>query len=152
LEFLLAENAKANKVFMNWLKNNTLPTFEQIKESSHHFNQALNTIDAIGLLKKYINEKKGRGFGSGVILDMITKIPIPVYSSNAKMNLEKINKVMDDFEHETKDLWKIDGKTYKNLTEIEDDIEKTDKEIDEMVYELYGITEDEKKIIEESLK
>ena len=45
----------------------------------------------------------------------------------------------------------------KNLSalekqKIEQEIQKTDKEIDELVYQLYGITEEEKKIIEESLK
>ncbi len=35
---------------------------------------------------------------------------------------------------------------------IEEEIKKTDAEIDELVYKLYGITEVEKKIIEESLK
>ena len=35
---------------------------------------------------------------------------------------------------------------------IQKEIEKTDKEIDELVYKLYGITEEEQKIIEESLK
>ena len=33
-----------------------------------------------------------------------------------------------------------------------EEIKKTDNEIDELVYQLYGITEEEKKIIEESLK
>ncbi len=35
---------------------------------------------------------------------------------------------------------------------IEEEIKRTDKEIDEFVYKLYGITEVEKKIIEESMK
>ncbi|MBU3958224.1 MAG: N-6 DNA methylase [Nanoarchaeota archaeon] len=35
---------------------------------------------------------------------------------------------------------------------IEEEIKKTDAEIDELVYKLYGITEEEKKIIEDSLK
>lgn len=35
---------------------------------------------------------------------------------------------------------------------IDDEIKKTDAEIDELVYKLYGITGAEKKIIEESLK
>ena len=35
---------------------------------------------------------------------------------------------------------------------IEAEIKKTDPEIDELVYKLYGITEEEKKVIEESLK
>lgn len=35
---------------------------------------------------------------------------------------------------------------------IEEEIQKTDAEIDELVYKLYGITNEEKKLIEESLK
>ena len=35
---------------------------------------------------------------------------------------------------------------------IEEEIQKTDKEIDELVYKIYGITDEENKIIEESLK
>jgi len=45
----------------------------------------------------------------------------------------------------------------ESLTELEKqklqkEIKKTDNEIDELVYQLYGITEEEKKIIEENLK
>jgi hypothetical protein len=35
--------------------------------------------------------------------------------------------------------------------QIQRQIEKTDKEIDEIVYKLYGITEEERKIIEENI-
>lgn len=35
---------------------------------------------------------------------------------------------------------------------IEEEIKKTDGEIDELVYTIYGITEEEKKIIEDSLR
>ena len=59
---------------------------------------------------------------------------------------------MDEFKRETINLWKVENKKYTSLTEIEEDIKKTDREIDEVVYDLYGITEEEKKIIEESLK
>jgi hypothetical protein len=45
---------------------------------------------------------------------------------------------------------------YKNLQfsveKIKQEIAETDKKIDEMVYDLYGITEEERKIIEESFK
>ena len=37
----------------------------------------------------------------------------------------------------------------KEYNAIKKEIEKTDKEIDEKVYELYGLTEEEIKIIEE---
>jgi len=36
--------------------------------------------------------------------------------------------------------------------ELKAEIDKTDKEIDHMVYELYGLTDDEIKIVEESVK
>lgn len=35
-----------------------------------------------------------------------------------------------------------------NKMQIQRQIEKTDKEIDELVYELHGITEEERKVIE----
>ncbi len=35
---------------------------------------------------------------------------------------------------------------------LKQEIEKTDKEIDQMVYELYGLTEDEIKIVEDDLR
>ncbi|MBS3126351.1 hypothetical protein J4453_02830 [Candidatus Woesearchaeota archaeon] len=35
---------------------------------------------------------------------------------------------------------------------LEKEIQKLDNEIDEEIYKLYGITEEEKKIIEDSLK
>ena len=38
----------------------------------------------------------------------------------------------------------------QKATELKIEIEKTDKEIDQMVYELYGLTEEEIKIVEES--
>ena len=44
-----------------------------------------------------------------------------------------------------------DNKT-EERARIEEEIKKTDAGIDELVYEIYGITEDEKRIIEESLK
>jgi len=51
-----------------------------------------------------------------------------------------------------KRLNEIGNKKTVEREKIEEEIKKTDKEIDEIVYKLYGITEEEKKIIEESLK
>lgn len=106
-------------------------------------------------LKKAIDDKGGKGFGTGNILNLIKKIYVPFYVTNAKMNIEKIREIMKEFNHSTKDIWwKSEDKKEKfnSLTEMEDKIEKTNREIDELVYKLYGITEDEKKIIEDSLK
>ena len=51
-----------------------------------------------------------------------------------------------------KKLQEIGDKNTLEKQKIEQEIKKTDSEIDELVYELYGITQEEKKIIEESLK
>ncbi|MCD6564828.1 MAG: hypothetical protein J7K53_02690 [Bacteroidales bacterium] len=50
------------------------------------------------------------------------------------------------------DEWEEYFTTYKNeIDQLQDEINTTDKEIDQMVYELYGLTEDEIKIVEESV-
>jgi len=49
-------------------------------------------------------------------------------------------------------LLKIGNKLTDERAVMEDEIKKTDSEIDEQVYKIYGITEDEKAIIENSLK
>jgi adenine-specific DNA-methyltransferase len=105
-------------------------------------------------LKQYINEKGGRGFGKGNLLELIKNIGVPVYIQNVKMNIGKIKEVMKEFNHLTKDLWFKDGskkERFKSLNGLDVEIKKTNREIDDMVYKLYGITEDEKKIIEGSL-
>jgi len=105
-------------------------------------------------IKKKINEKAGRIFGNGNLLDLIKKIEVPIYTVNIKMNIEKIKEVMKEFDHNTKDMWWKDQskkEKFNSLTELEEEIKKIEKRIDETVYKLYDITEDEKKIIEESL-
>ena len=51
-----------------------------------------------------------------------------------------------------KKLQEIEDKNTLEKQKIQEEIKKTDKEIDELVYQLYGITEEEKKIIKESVK
>lgn len=51
-----------------------------------------------------------------------------------------------------KRLNEIGDKKTDERAKIEEKIKKTDAEIDELIYKLYGITESERKIIEESLK
>ena len=47
--------------------------------------------------------------------------------------------------------WKGYFEEMKNkVNQLQSEIEKTDKQIDQMVYELYGLTEEEIKIVEGS--
>ena len=60
-------------------------------------------------------------------------------------------KLVDKMLSLNKRLNELKDKSTDEKAKIEAEIKKTDQEIDELVYKLYGITEAEKKIIEESL-
>jgi len=51
-----------------------------------------------------------------------------------------------------KHLNEIGDKKTDERADIEEEIKHADNEIDGLVYKIYGITEEEKKIIDESLK
>ena len=50
-----------------------------------------------------------------------------------------------------KKLQEIGDRNTLEKQKVEEEIKKTDNEIDELVYQIYGITEEEKKIIDVSL-
>ena len=77
------------------------------------------------------------------------KIPIP--KRNTKLEIEVI-KLADKMLSLNKKLQEIGDKNTLEKQKIQEEIKKTDNEIDELVYQLYGITEEEKRIIEESLR
>ena len=73
--------------------------------------------------------------------------------------LNKVYKYFSDFTNLSdkmpslnKKLQEIGDRNTLEKQKLEEEIKKTDNEIDELVYHLYGITEEEKKIIEESLR
>jgi type I restriction-modification system DNA methylase subunit len=70
---------------------------------------------------------------SGNILDKVMQITIPDYDKP-----EVVRKVVNEW-----------NQLQAEIADLEKKIEETDKEIDQMVYELYGLTEDEIKIVEE---
>ena len=51
-----------------------------------------------------------------------------------------------------KRLNEIGDKQTPDKSKLQEEIRRTDAEIDELVYKIYGMTQEEKKIIEESLK
>jgi len=65
---------------------------------------------------------------------------------------QPIVKLVDKMLSLNKRLNEIGEKKTDERSRIEEEIKETDAEIDELVYKIYGITEEEKKIIEESLK
>ncbi len=79
----------------------------------------------------------------------IEEIPILIPSDKEKSTLSELAKIQ--LEKNSK-LSEFGDKKTSETAKLEEEIKKTDNEIDELVYQLYGITEEEKKIIEESLK
>jgi predicted metallopeptidase len=85
----------------------------------------------------------------------LEQLPIPIvdFSNPKKKTLHnKIVELVNKILSLNKRLNEIGDKKTDQSHKIEEDIKKTDAEINELVYQLYGITEEEKKVIEESLK
>lgn len=76
------------------------------------------------------------------------KIPIP----KKKIDNVPFEKIISKMLTLNKRLNEIGDKKTDERAEIEEEIKKTDAEIDKLVYKLYDITEPEEKIIKESLK
>ena len=76
----------------------------------------------------------------------------PVLASGEENLKNQMEYLVDKMLSLNKRLNGIGDKLTDERTRIEEDIKKTDAEIDELVYKIYGITKDEIKIIEESLK
>jgi hypothetical protein len=81
--------------------------------------------------------------------DSVRALPVKVAKSEEQQPL--IN-LVDKMLSLHKRLNELGDKKTDERTRIEEEIKKTDREIDEFVYKLYGITEEEKRIIEERLK
>jgi hypothetical protein len=79
----------------------------------------------------------------------LDQIPIKIASESQQQPL--IN-LVDEMLSLNKHLNELGDKQTRERQEIDEEIRKTDAKIDELVYKLYGITDEEKKVIEESLK
>ncbi|MEK6983209.1 MAG: N-6 DNA methylase [Nanoarchaeota archaeon] len=75
---------------------------------------------------------------------------LPIHESDDSIK-RSILKLADKILSLNKNLKEIGDKSTLEKQKIQEEIKKTDNNIDELVYELYGITEQERKIIEGSL-
>lgn len=97
--------------------------------------------------EKYLDPSKN--LFQKILIINAKKFPIKIIS------LEKqrlIVKIVDKMLSLHKRLNEIGDRNTDEKLRIQEEIKRTDAEIDELVYKLYGITDDEKKVIEESLK
>ena len=84
-----------------------------------------------------------------ILIANAKKFPIKIIPESEQQPLIKL---VDKMLYLNKRLNEIGDKKTDERARIEEEIKHTDNEIDELVYKIYGITEEEKKIIEESLK
>ena len=100
------------------------------------------------------NERKKYWSKEG-IWEVLDEIKIPRSEPNKTTDVKNIKQLMNIFEEAYQDKLSTEFKESPvkelNLTKIEEEIEKTDNQIDQKVYELYGLTEEEIEIIEKSL-
>ncbi len=82
-------------------------------------------------------------------IGQVRQLPIRIPADSQQLAIVKLADKMISL---NKHLNKIYNNKTEQRTKIKKEIEKTDKEIDELVYKIYGIVDEEKKIIEESLK
>jgi len=91
----------------------------------------------IKLYLENMNEEQLEGINnnSGNLPEKVLQIEIPDYN---KPNV--VRKIVDEWQS-----------LQDEIKSLENKIEQTDREIDEMVYELYGLTDEEIKIVEKSV-
>lgn len=103
-------------------------------------------------LNRQLQEKKNKFISriqSNFEIDKITKKLGSFYEFDFKTFVAELKKQKLILSLSQQDEWEDYFSGYKNLiNNLQEDIAKTDKEIDEMVYELYGLSEEEKYIIE----
>ncbi|MCX6777306.1 MAG: N-6 DNA methylase, partial [Candidatus Micrarchaeota archaeon] len=91
------------------------------------------------LAGKYIGYNKGQ----------IEQIPIKIVSEKEQ---EIVIRMVEKRLSLAKNFVKLGDKQTDERTRLEKEIAETDRKIDELVYELYGLTEEERKIVEEAVK
>ncbi len=97
--------------------------------------------------EKYLDQSKN--LFQKILIANAKKFPIKIISINEQKNIVQL---VDKMLFLNKQLNEIGDKKTSRSKEIEAERDRIDAEIDGLVYKLYGITEEEKKIIEESLK
>ena len=90
----------------------------------------------------------GMNLTTQVTIDYLSKIPIRIIAGKYQKQIIRLVDKMIAFNRR---LYELEGKKTDARAKIEAEIKNTDAEIDELVYKIYGITDKEKKIIEDSL-
>ena len=90
----------------------------------------------------------GMNLTTQVTIDFLSTIPIKtILEAQQKPIADSVDRILSL----NKRLNELGDKMTDERKVLEDEITKTDEQIDELIYKIYGISEDEKRIIEDSL-
>ena len=112
----------------------------------------IEKVDLIIELNKDLQQKKVRFINrikANLEIEKISNKLDTFYDFDFKTFLSELKKKKIKLSLSQQDEWEEYFNEHKSgINQIQSEIEKTDKEIDQMVYELYGLNEDEIKIVE----
>ena len=107
-------------------------------------------------LNKQLQEKKNKFINrikSNLEIEKITKKLDAFYNFDFKTFLAELKKQKIKLSLKLQDEWEDYFDSYKKeINELQFQINKTDNEIDQMVYELYGLTVEEIEIVENEIE
>ncbi len=125
-----------------------LPKLDNLDEQEPFIEKA----DLMLLLTKTFQTKKDRFLNrimDNLDLDKLSKKLETFHETDFKTFLKELKKKKVTLTLKDQDEWEEYFETYqKELLEIKTQIDTTDKQIDEMVYALYGLSEDEIRVVE----
>jgi hypothetical protein len=98
------------------------------------------------LFSKFFATSTLQGTYSGIYPEDLRKIPIKIAE---KTQSDKLSELVRQIIRFNKSLSELNDKKTDEKIKLEEEISKTDVRIDELVYKIYGITTEEKKVIEE---
>ena len=124
--------------------------------NEHYQKSLIQIVNAILELNRKLQEIKSRYFSriqSNFEIKKISKKLDAFYEHDFKTFVAELKKQKIILNLNQQDEWEEYFNQYKSqINQIQQQISQTDKEIDQMVYGLYGLTEEEIKIVEESVK
>ena len=160
-----------NSALIGWYHNNTSPKAKKglfpkilvndvrnipIKEIPQEAQQPfIEKADKMLELNKQLQEKKSKFLNrvkDNFEIEKISKKLEAFYNYDFKTFVAELKKQKIQLSLIQQDEWEEYFNAYKTeINQIQTEINKTDKEIDQMVYKLYELTEEEIKIVEESV-
>ncbi|MFA7193272.1 MAG: hypothetical protein WC131_04080, partial [Bacilli bacterium] len=124
-----------------------IPNYNSVEVENHVNNLQKQTSNLIKLKSKFLGLLQ-----DNLALSTISRKLAAFYESDLKSFLSELKKQKTLLSLSDQSEWKDFFEHSKSeINQLQSEIEKTDREIDQMVYELYGLTKEEIKIVEGEL-